>query len=355
MDRTGELHALFHLLGEENVQPRGRVTWSLSPFLLSACRIMKQIVGIEREMEHQSYAYIGYDQHLSGNSGMSDEDRFSFEDHIQRFVMTCASSIHELKVSKELKMKKRLIEDHSIGIEDHHCVAVAEILFSRLGDLSKRFQSLSKERQRYDLNPLSLLCGLEGGDTKDKAKAKARSTTTGRNPLAGLGLGFGQDSTNSSSSGSSSSTSSSSSSSSSNNAKNPVVPKGFADRYVDEIAPPSKMKHYEEIAQSQKEQLFAESSCLHSKLSEDAREALDVERNINAISEDLSRFLDILASQQDDIQDVEQAANEAVEHVKETDVELKTTIARSESHTNTMIAIMMGMSFILLLLDYTNP
>lgn len=131
--------------------------------------------------------------------------------------------------------------------------------------------------------------------------------------------------------------------------------KSFAERFVDEIAPPSKMREYEQVATQQKDLLLRESKSLQRKFSQDMAQSQQIENSVMSLSSMIAEFATLIESQSEIVGDVGEAAKDATHSVKLADQELLSTIERSQSYQWSMIALIFGASFLLMFLHFISP
>lgn len=129
----------------------------------------------------------------------------------------------------------------------------------------------------------------------------------------------------------------------------------FAQRYIDEIAPQNKMREYEAVAVMQKEVLVKEARQLKVRYSEDIQESQRMERTMNNITSMISEFVQLIESQTVYVDAIGEVSQDTTASVKSADAELLLTLERSQSHQWSMIGFIMGMSFLLLVLDFLSP
>lgn len=129
----------------------------------------------------------------------------------------------------------------------------------------------------------------------------------------------------------------------------------FAQRFVDEIAPPSKMKVYEQVATKQKDILLKESQSLQKKFSDDMQQSHQLESTVMSISSMIAEFTTMIESQSDVVELVGEAAKDATSSVKATDEELLLTLERSTSYHWNMIFLIVALGLLLLLLHFITP
>ena len=135
----------------------------------------------------------------------------------------------------------------------------------------------------------------------------------------------------------------------------PKVDASFAQRFIDEIAPPSKMKEYEQVARKQKDILMKESQSLQKKFSDEIQQSQQLESTVMSISSLIADFTTMIESQSEVIGSVEEAAKDATTAVKATDEELLLTLERSQSYQWNMIFLIFALGCLLLLLHFITP
>lgn len=129
----------------------------------------------------------------------------------------------------------------------------------------------------------------------------------------------------------------------------------FAQRYIDEVAPRGKMLEYEAVAVKQKEVLVKEARLLKVRYSEDIQESQKMERTMNNITSMIGEFVQLVESQSVNVDTIGEVTKDTTASVKNADAELLLTLERSQSHQWSMIAFILGMAFLLLLLDALTP
>ena len=134
-----------------------------------------------------------------------------------------------------------------------------------------------------------------------------------------------------------------------------VVSNDFAERYTAEVAPPSKLRDYEQFAMQHRNELFAESKQLSEKYSEELEEATRIEQTASSIASMMNEFVYILRSQSILVEDVHESSKMATQHVKDTDEQLLLTLDRSKTYRTSMILLIIGMAAFLLFLDFVHP
>lgn len=134
-----------------------------------------------------------------------------------------------------------------------------------------------------------------------------------------------------------------------------IVDISFAQRYADEIAPPAKMKEYENIAQKQRHLLFKETQSLQKRFSQDFEESARLEQTVLGISSLVAEFASLLDSQSGIVEDVGETAREVTQSVQSADDELLLTIERTQSQQWNMVILLFTLSLLLLTLHVITP
>lgn len=129
----------------------------------------------------------------------------------------------------------------------------------------------------------------------------------------------------------------------------------FAQRYIDEIAPQSKMREYEAVAVQQKDVLLREARQLKVRYSEDIQESQRMERTMNNITSMISEFVQLIESQTVYVDAIGEVSQDTTSAVKSADAELLLTLERTQSHQWSMISFIVGMALLLLVLDFLSP
>jgi len=225
--------------------------------------------------------------------------------------------------------------------------------------MTKRSQYLKRQRLKYNSSPLRLLTGdattgVEADPASSAALTSRRTTinsnTTGYESVsvsavdgsavstsvasgAATGAGSGQGKTT----------------------KSTVLDLDFVSRYEAEIASPQRIKEYANIATQHKESLLKETTVLRSQFDSQLTVAEGMEHNIEGVSSMLSEFLQIIETQTDQILDIRDVSKEATSSVTKTSDELDLTITRNQSYQTNMVVMIVGLAFLLLVLDFITP
>lgn len=134
-----------------------------------------------------------------------------------------------------------------------------------------------------------------------------------------------------------------------------IVDVSFAQRYADEIAPPAKMKEYENIAQKQRHLLFKETQSLQKRFSQDFEESVRLEQTVLGISSLVAEFASLLDGQSGIVEDIGETAREVTQSVQSADDELLLTIERTQSQQWNMVILLFTLSLLLLTLHVITP
>ena len=215
-------------------------------------------------------------------------------------------------------------------------------------------QKLQNERSKYSVNPLSLFTNKTNSTLKSRFKDSQKiiqplPSERKTNPDYGdllnkldderiYGLNMEEEMNS--------------------HVKLPVIApltQSFVERYESEIAPPKIFKEYEMLGLKHKKILLKESKVLQVQYSEELLETTKMERTVLKISNLLFDFVNILQSQRELVDDVNKCGKVTIDFVKDTDDELKLTIQRSESHSQSMVFLSVGLALILLLIDFITP
>jgi hypothetical protein len=129
----------------------------------------------------------------------------------------------------------------------------------------------------------------------------------------------------------------------------------FAQRYIDEIAPPSKMKEYQAIADQQRSALMKETKNLQARFSEDMLLSLKLEQTVMGISQMVTEFATLLESQSPMVEDIGEVAKDVKASMKSADEELLVTLERTQSQNWNMIILVLTLSVLLLILHVVTP
>jgi t-SNARE complex subunit (syntaxin) len=115
------------------------------------------------------------------------------------------------------------------------------------------------------------------------------------------------------------------------------------------------MREYEAVAVKQKEVLVKEAKLLKVRYSEDIQESQRMERTMNNIISMISEFAQLIEGQTTNVQNIGEVSLDTTASVKSADAELLLALERSQSHQWSMIGFILGMSFLLIVLDFVTP
>jgi hypothetical protein len=297
--------------------------------LQTAVRVLQRVTEMEERIAQVHYAYVDFDKYLRRGGveagGMTAAARASFDGEVQAFLVRCTASLKEFK---------------RVAAGSEHYMQVSLFLLDRLHGVSGAFTRMKKQQRQYDVDPIKLLTVMEGReDGKFRDVVSSSSASSHKHAQAEAKRASAKDKK----------------APGGTDASGASVPPDFADRYVSEVASSSKLKEYDAIATSHRSKYLNETRDLRKKFSQEAEEALNIGRNISDISETFTEFLAILASQQEDVQEIHDAAKVAADEVGETERELALTLERSKSHNMTMISLYIILGLIVLFFDLISP
>lgn len=129
----------------------------------------------------------------------------------------------------------------------------------------------------------------------------------------------------------------------------------FAERYIDEIAPPAKMREYQAIAEQQRAALFKETQTLQTRFSEDLMVSMQLEKTVMGISKMVTEFASLLESQAPMVEDIGEVAKDVKASMRSADEELLVTLERTQSQNWNMIILTFTLSVLLLFLHFITP
>jgi hypothetical protein len=196
-------------------------------------------------------------------------------------------------------------------------VSAARLFSSYYASSASSFVSSNKNEV---ISPLDRLSILEADQEKDKSSRAASKAKSGRSSAsAGAELS------------------------------------SFAERYLSEVAPASRLREYEAVATTEKEQLLKEAASLHKKYSAEVVQSQRLQASVLAISGLVSQFAGLLEGQAEQVTDIGHAASEAAGHLTGAEEQLLTTIERSQSSMLNMLALVAGLAIMLLLLHLISP
>lgn len=334
MDRTVEFNNITRALFNEKA-PTIRPRLSASPFILRACKMFAQLKAMRKVVDKIFDDYVDYHHHMVGKkSSLKPADRTNLDQEMSLFIATFVSEVHELKRNNSTDS----ISESNPAVLEHYTEVIAYIL-DQLSSLNQEVHRMQKERKKYHRNPFLLI-----------------SSESNKYNIPNLkDLSIDCDDSKSSPLNETSSRSNFEANSSTQFVVKPSLPKSFAERYESEIAPPSKMREYDDLATKHKAILLKETQQLREKFSEEMQEANKMEQTVMGISNMLEEFVRILQLQSDSIEDVHGASKAATKHVEDTSDQLLLTIERSQSHQRAMVSLTIVLALLLLLLDYLTP
>ena len=243
-------------------------------------------------------------------------DVLKFEEVSSSLVVSAAAELQDLQ-----KMKACLYEDVLTEHARNYHNVILESLCELLKEVSSTLSVIKRERCSYcNISPFK----LHVDPRRDKGKIKKMNETTSN---------FLQSSE-----------------------KNEAEKlQNFAERYVSEVALPKQMATYKNFYEEHSELLSIENKELNEKFSSDLDEARLVERSVQSISHMLNDFSRILEEQSDHLNDVKEDSGATTTFIQDADRELLVTIERSKSSQRNMVIVTLGLSILLLILDYLTP
>lgn len=131
--------------------------------------------------------------------------------------------------------------------------------------------------------------------------------------------------------------------------------KDMIERHSSAIASVSKLREYDAIANTQRKMLLKENKSLRDRFNEDVLEARKLESTVTSISNMIYEFLQVLETQSAHVKDVHLAGKGTTMQVELTDEQLLLTVKRTQSHSFTMITLIMILSALLLTVDFFSP
>lgn len=292
----------------------------LSPFVLKTNDLYQKIKSKEVWLQWYYDGFIGFHKNLKISvlqtlSGASDNKKLEALRPLsvdERNKISTEFLVFHADLTTEINDLNRVIKNMSTSYENkHHLSIIVSILLDKLYVLSKYFQNMQKENNKYNRNPFKLL-------------------TLYRPELENYDL---------------------------QQLNNPIItplPIKVIEKYNNNVSSQSQgnVEKYNEESSRLKQKLMATSKSIKNKFSEDLEMAFDTENTVMKISNLMNEFVNMLKIQSEQIQDVSTDAVLVKDHVEDADNELILTIQRSKSYQRNMIILVLGLSFILLFLDW---
>jgi hypothetical protein len=308
----------------------------ISPCLLTARQIAERADFITKKLCACEYGYVGYGRFVHGYKVMNRETCSALDDEVGNFLVDCTTRVRDFK--------KIVTHEH------YHLIAA--FLFGLIEAVSRQHGQMKKDRRRFDVNPLLLSGSLS---TPSFSSSSSSSSSTEEPTLsAAIKHRVEKECKRAQNEKRSRPVVGNVQRRLSNDTGTIMVPLGFSERYISEVATVAKLTEYTDIAKRHRDQLFAQTKEMRKRFSEEALQAENIGRNINDISTAYSEFLRILASQSDNVREINETAKEAVEEVTETAEMLGLTLERSKSHNVGMITFYLVLGILLLFIDWIS-
>lgn len=238
-------------------------------------------------------------------------DLAAFDDSISRLIVDFAVEIKDLQGMKS----SASINEH----RDSHRAAIVSSLLELLQSTSREFDNMKLERRKYGLNHFRILTEMSSASVSAKIAVEPTRRGAGDKSCSG------------------------------------AERMKFSERYTSDIAAPKQMKQYQIFFEARKELFANENKDLREKFSEELHEAESIEQSVQSIATLLSDFSAILEKQSDSMDDVLVDSKTTSAFVSGADEQLRLTIDRSKSSQRSMVIVTIGLSILLLLLDYLSP
>lgn len=354
MDRTREFVDFLSNLGYREKNHN----YSVSSFNIIVTQYLTKINIQKKLLFSTSYDYVNYDEYLRSSNnlkfvynknesiinhtGLTLKERNNFDNEMQSFIMSTVSALNDLKSTNQINSEHNLI--------------ILQDLQRRISHLGKEFQKLQRLRKQYDINPIQLFSKkISHNNSMNNYSVSDNSTALEfMNKTSQSSSSFDRSERNVGAANTDTNVTTQDNKNKNNNNQK-LLPSNFSERYVTDVASSTKIEEYNHIVETQRQQLFAEAVSLREKFSEEAQQAERVGEHVAAISSALGDFLEILAVQTDDIEDINTAAEGTHDHVKVAETELITTVERSKSSNLSMAVFLFGMALLLLLIDFFTP
>ena len=332
--------------------------YSVSSFNIIVTQYLTKINIQKKLLFSTSYDYVNYDEYLRSSNnlkfvynknesiinhtGLTLKERNNFDNEMQSFIMSTVSALNDLKSTNQINSEHNLIILHDLQ--------------RRISHLGKEFQKLQRLRKQYDINPIQLFSKkISHNNSMNNYSVSDNSTALEfMNKTSLSSSSFDRSERNVGAANTDTNVTTQDNKNKNNNNQK-LLPSNFSERYVTDVASSTKIEEYNHIVETQRQQLFAEAVSLREKFSEEAQQAERVGEHVAAISSALGDFLEILAVQTDDIEDINTAAEGTHDHVKVAETELITTVERSKSSNLSMAVFLFGMALLLLLIDFFTP
>lgn len=281
------------------------------------------------------------------------DQRAHLRDETVQFMSTIAALIQELTGDMDeasAKLNTTRLRFHQLIISDlmqvsanilpcpsqlltFVCYLWNERNDQKLNAISKIWDAMQKEQQRISTKPSRLFAHIYAedhtkgasqldGDKTPMSSVKAKSTASASPAIT---------------------------------ASSQSETEGFAQRYIDEIAPRAKMQMYEHIANQQRKALFKETQALQQRFSEDMAVSMQVERTVMAVSKMVTEFAGLLEGQSGAVESIGDVAKDVKEAMKVADQELLVTLERTQSQSWNTIVLTITLSLVMLVFHFITP
>jgi len=322
-------------------QPPSTLRISPSLFTIHAHNLLRKLLLMEDKILKNYNNYVNYfGRPKSGVQllEMTNAKRTALEQEITVFAVSWTTEVNELKrnYAADFNFKKK-------SQSSEYYSAVISYLLERLQKFTNFTLSMKSERSKHNINPFKLHTDMTALKKWSISKHKVESADPPSSSKKNFVFRMLSSSVVNS---------------------QPIVatvpaatslPADFATRYTSEIAPPSKLKEYEEFSLKHKASLMAESKQLSEKFSENLQTAMSIEKTVVGVFDMLNQFIGLLKDQEEAIVEVHESSKTATQHVKDTDEELLLTIERSRNYQLSTVMVVVVMAIFLLVLDAMTP
>jgi NTP pyrophosphatase (non-canonical NTP hydrolase) len=278
-------------------------------------------------------------------AAFEEKDRKKMAEEVVKFISSTAKTIQALNHQLDYHL-----DNISILQTQFYQQVISNLLY-KLNEFSRRWERLQKQHQAHHVTAARLFSSFYTHHNSSDETSQQNVSSTSTDSLHALSSDH-QDRI--------SPISSISPKSSSFAAPPPPTTllkedKSFAQRYIDEIAPPAKMQQYLNIANQQKNLLFKETNFLKKKFSQDLLESERLESTVLGISGLVSEFAGLLEGQSSIVEEIGDIAKDVTNSVKDADQELLLTLERTQSQQWNMITLIFILSVMLLILHIITP
>lgn len=288
-------------------------------------------------------SYVGYYDHINGTT-LTSKERKKVLDEVTLTSTDLMSDITELKCV--LNMHKHQQASHS---NYRHLHEILLFLLDKWQEVNKKLSAMQNECIRMNRNPFKLLTNKYYSGSADTTSI-ASSATPSSTPSSTLSSSAVSKSINDQDDHKVTTTFASAAAASKVKVMN--IDAKVLSKYVDEIAPRSKVKQYEEFSLQHQALLKREAISLHRQFGDEMQEAMKAEATVASISNLMNDFAAILQAQGSQVEELLLDSKVTTESVKYADSQLLLTLERSASQQRNMTFLIVGMAFLLLLLDF---